>query len=228
MVPTNNEEGSLAISELFYSIQGESSYSGMPCIFIRLAGCNLRCNYCDAKYTWEAGKEETLSSILDAVEKYPASLIEVTGGEPLFQEGCYHLLDALLKKNKRVLLESNGSLSIERVPAEVIAILDVKCPDSGSQESFFPGNITLIKQRIADLPGSCELKFVLSSRSDYLWAKEFIEMHSLQDLLPILFSPVQPQVAPTDLAQWLLHDGLNVHLQLQLHSILWPEISRGV
>jgi 7-carboxy-7-deazaguanine synthase len=228
MVPTNNTQGTLAVSEIFYSIQGESSYSGRPCIFVRLAGCNLRCSYCDAQYTWNEGTQQSLASILEEVEKYPASLVELTGGEPLFQESCYPLMDALLRIKKKVLLESNGSLSIERVPIDVIAILDVKCPDSGSADSFFPGNIALIEQRLADLPGSCELKFVLSSHSDYLWAKEFIKNHALLNRLPILFSPVQPHIAPDDLAQWLLQDGLNVQLQLQLHSILWPNISRGV
>ncbi len=230
MVPMSKTEqvGTLAISEIFYSIQGESTYAGLPCAFIRLAGCNLRCNYCDAKYSWDAEERRSIEQILDAVEKYPASLVEVTGGEPLYQEECLPLLGALLEKNKKVLLESNGSLSIMAVPEKVTVILDVKCPDSGSKDSFFSGNIELIKQRIAKRPGSCELKFVLSSPSDYLWAKAFISDHALLHQLPILFSPVQPQVAAQDLAEWLLEDGLSVHLQLQLHSILWPEISRGV
>lgn len=222
------QENSLAISEIFHSIQGESTYAGLPCIFIRLAGCNLRCNYCDSRYSWETEDQQGIEQILETVEKFPASLVEVTGGEPLYQRQCLRLLETLIENKKKVLLESNGSLSIAKVPKEVVVILDVKCPDSGSGDSFFQANIELIKQRIAKHPGSCELKFVLSSSNDYLWAKAFIRDHALLNQLPILFSPVQAQVTAQDLAGWLLEDGLAVHLQLQLHSILWPDISRGV
>jgi 7-carboxy-7-deazaguanine synthase len=218
----------LSISEIFYSIQGESSYAGLPCVFIRLSGCNLRCNYCDADYTWEEGENLKIDTVLSAVDKYPCSLVEVTGGEPLFQENCIELLTDLVKRGKTVLLESNGSISIDRVPLGVTAILDVKCPDSGSKDSFYPENISLIKQRLQNRKNSCELKFVLSSRDDYSWAKDFITRHDLNSALPILFSPVLRRVSPQDLAEWIMEDGLNVRLQLQLHTILWPDISRGV
>lgn len=218
----------LSISEIFYSIQGESSYAGLPCIFIRLSGCNLRCTYCDADYTWEAGEEQDIGSILSAIDRYPCNLVEVTGGEPLYQKNCPELLTKLLEQGKTVLLESNGSIAIDHVPLEVVAILDVKCPDSGSAGSFHHDNIALIKQRLQRRPDSCELKFVLSTKNDYLWAKDFIQKHTFTHLLPILFSPVQKELAPETLAEWIMADGLNVRLQLQLHTILWPDISRGV
>jgi 7-carboxy-7-deazaguanine synthase len=218
----------LNISEIFYSIQGESSYAGFPCVFIRLSGCNLRCTYCDAEYTWEDGKSKNIKTILDAIEQYPCNLVEVTGGEPLFQENCIELLSTLSSLGKNVLLESNGSFSIEQIPPEVITILDVKCPDSGSKDSFHHGNISLIKERIDKHPNSCELKFVLSTRTDYLYAKDFINKYKLLNRLPILFSPVEKRLAADTLADWIMKDGLNVRLQLQLHTILWPDISRGV
>jgi len=218
----------IKISEIFYSIQGESSYTGLPCIFIRLSGCNLRCNYCDARYTWEEGEELTIAQIMAKVETYPCDLVEVTGGEPLVQKNSAGLLKELIESGKDVLLESNGSIAIDTLPDAVIAVLDVKCPDSGSKDTFHPDNIPLIRHRIAAFPGSCELKFVLSTRNDYIWAKDFVDQHSLSGSFPILFSPVQNALAARDLADWIMEDGLPVRLQIQLHTILWPEISRGV
>ncbi|AGF79762.1 organic radical activating enzyme [Desulfocapsa sulfexigens DSM 10523] len=218
----------IKISEIFYSIQGESSYAGLPCIFIRLSGCNLRCNYCDAAYTWEEGDPWSIDSILAKVNSYPCDLVEVTGGEPLLQKNCPELLAGLSTQGKKTLLETNGSIAINAIPDETIAILDVKCPDSGSKDSFHPDNLLLIRNRLAATPGSAELKFVLSTQDDYIWAKNFISQHQLVGLLPILFSPVQPGVTAQDLADWILKDGLDVRLQIQLHTILWPTISRGV
>lgn len=218
----------LNISEIFYSIQGESSYAGFPCVFIRLSGCNLRCTYCDADYTWQEGETENIDTVLDTIEQYPCDLVEVTGGEPLFQESCLELLSKLIRRKKTVLLESNGSFSIENVSPEVIVILDVKCPDSGSKDSFHPDNIRLIIDRIDKTPNSCELKFVLSTQADFLYAKDFIHKNKLINRLPILFSPVQKGLAADTLADWIMEDGLNVRLQLQLHTMLWPDINRGV
>jgi 7-carboxy-7-deazaguanine synthase len=218
----------LRISEIFYSIQGESTYAGLPCVFIRLSGCNLRCNYCDAAYTWKEEKPQGIESILSAIACFPCDLIEVTGGEPLTQETTPELLTKLLEIDKTVLLESNGSIAIDGIPDAVVAILDVKCPDSGSSNSFHPDNLRLIRQRLQRAAGTCELKFVLSSRKDYLWAKDFVIENALIGLLPLLFSPVQKRLAPPDLAAWILEDNLPVRLQLQLHVALWPDISRGV
>ncbi len=219
----------LKISEIFYSLQGESTFAGLPCIFIRLSDCNLRCNYCDAAYTWrEKGELLSIADIIDKVNSFPCNLVEVTGGEPLFQDECFSLLSMLVQTQKTVLLETNGSFAIDAVPAAVTCILDVKCPDSGSGDSFTLKNIQEIQNRSVNRPGSCELKFVLSSKNDYQWAKEFILTHKLTGLLPILFSPVQDRIKAQKIAEWLMEDGLNVRLQLQLHTILWPEISRGV
>lgn len=221
-------QSNISISEIFYSLQGESSYAGLPCVFIRLSGCNLRCNYCDAEYTWMDGDQLAIEKILSAIRDYPCNLVEVTGGEPLYQQQCLQLLDTLLQEKKTVLLETNGSIEIVNVPAEVVSILDVKCPDSGSGNSFHPNNIKEIKKRSLTRPGSCELKFVLSSREDYNWAKMFLSKNELYGVLPILFSPVKNGIAPPDLASWIMDDGLVVRLQLQLHTILWPDVPRGV
>ncbi len=221
-------QSKLHISEIFYSIQGESTFAGLPCTFIRLSGCNLRCNYCDAEYTWEDGKFFTLADTLSAIRKYPCKLVEVTGGEPLRQSKCHNLLQALLNEGYNVLLETNGSCAIACVPDKVTTIMDVKCPESGSENSFFADNLAEIRRRIDRAPGSCELKFVLSSKKDFLWACDFIHEQQLNALLPILFSPVQGRVSPIDLAAWIMETNLTVRLQLQLHTILWPDKTRGV
>ena len=221
-------QNKLHISEVFYSIQGESTFAGLPCIFIRLSGCNLRCNYCDAQYTWEPGSPRSITEVLALINDYPCKLVEVTGGEPLLQKECQALLDSLVENGYKVLLETNGSVSIKGLPEELTAILDVKCPGSGSGGSFALKNIELLKERVVVRPGSGELKFVLSSKDDFSWASDFIKEHQLDNLLPILFSPVIGRVAPTDLADWIMASGLYVRLQLQLHTILWPGVARGV
>lgn len=218
----------LKVSEIFYSIQGESTYTGRPCVFIRLSGCNLRCNYCDAAYTWDDGEFQDIESILGQVDSFPCNLVELTGGEPLTQKNSRVLLQKLVEDGKEVLLESNGSIAIDSVPKGITVILDVKCPCSGSKESFHPDNLRFIKEKLKTEPDSCELKFVLSAREDYLWAKDFIETNGMNGVLPVLFSPVQERVSAQDLADWIMQDGLNVHLQLQLHTILWPGVDRGV
>jgi len=221
-------QNKLHISEIFYSIQGESTFAGLPCIFIRLSGCNLRCNYCDAAYTWEKGDSFSLAEILSTIREYPCTFVEITGGEPLQQEQCLELLRVLAENGYNVLLETNGSIAIKSVPDEITAILDVKCPDSGSNNSFCMDNIDEIKRRISAKPSSCELKFVLSSKNDFLWATNFVTEHALNSLLPVLFSPVQGRVAPQELADWIMETNLAIRLQLQLHTILWPDKTRGV
>ena len=159
----------LEISELFFSIQGESSYAGQPCVFIRLSGCNLRCSYCDAGYTYEeAGTLKDMSEILTFVAQYPGFPVEITGGEPLLQENVYLLMNELLTDGRRVLLETNGSISLAKVPAGVIRIMDIKCPDSGMSKHLLQENIALLNPED-------ELKFVLSSRNDYEWAAEVVK-----------------------------------------------------
>jgi len=211
----------IEISELFYSIQGESFFAGYPCFFIRFAGCNLRCTFCDARYTYEdPGSFYSIEQLLSETERYPDVLVEITGGEPLLQEGVYPLLDKLLQNSRTVLLETNGTLNLERVPAKVIKIMDVKCPDSGMHKQIDFMNF-------AYLAPADEIKFVISSRQDYDFAKEMLFSHNLSGRTKLSFSPVTDRLAPHHLARWILDDRLAVRLQLQLHTILWPEKKRG-
>ncbi|HSR35917.1 MAG TPA: radical SAM protein [Desulfurivibrionaceae bacterium] len=213
----------LRLSEIFYSIQGESSYAGYPCVFVRLSGCNLRCRWCDARYTYEEpGTEWDLPAILAEIDRHPANaLVEITGGEPLLQEGVYGLMETLLANSRTVLLETNGSVALDRVPEGVVTIMDVKCPGSTMADRFDPANLDRLRP-------TDELKFVLASRADYEWAAGFVQGHGLVGRHPIHFSPVVAELPPADLAQWLLADGLAVRLQLQLHTLLWPGQKRGV
>jgi len=216
------DESILQLSETFYSIQGESSFAGYPCLFFRLSGCNLRCSYCDAKYTYEEpGTSTPLSTLLSEAARYPNALIEITGGEPLLQDGIYPLMDTLLAAGRTVLLETNGSISIERVPKEVVKIIDLKCPESGMSEKMDLANIDLL------MPHD-EVKFVLSSRGDYDWARDMISNHRLAEKAKLILSPVIGRLKPSLLAQWLMADALPVRLQLQLHTLLWPEMKRGI
>jgi 7-carboxy-7-deazaguanine synthase len=212
----------IELSELFFSIQGESSFAGSPCVFIRLAGCNLRCSYCDAKYTYEEeSSRKNIPEILTYVDSFKPFPVEITGGEPLLQENVYPLMDELLSANRKVLLETNGSINLGRVPPEVVKIMDIKCPGSGMADQFLKENLGLLTP--AD-----EIKFVLTSRADYEWAKATLIEADLSNRNTIHFSPVPRQLAATDLADWLLDDQLPVRLQLQLHKILWPDEERGV
>jgi len=216
------DEPTLQISEIFYSIQGESAYAGYPCLFFRLAGCNLRCSYCDAKYTYEEPATATpFSTLLSEAARYPNALIEITGGEPLLQEGVYPLMDELLAAGHTVLLETNGSLSIARVPKEVVKIIDLKCPDSGMAEKMDLANLDLLTPHD-------EIKFVVSSRPDYDWARAMIAERRLAEKAKLILSPVIGRLAPALLAQWLMSDALPARLQLQLHTLLWPGMKRGV
>ncbi|MDY0298338.1 MAG: radical SAM protein [Candidatus Cloacimonadaceae bacterium] len=202
----------LDICEIFYSLQGESSYMGMPCIFVRLSGCNLRCSYCDTQYSYQSGKRMHFDTILEQIDKYPAKLVELTGGEPLLQKQSNSFMQLLIEKGYTVLLETNGSLSIGDVPQEVVKILDVKCPGSGEENSFLLANLKLMTSKD-------ELKFVLTSDQDYCYAREFIHKHSLQNKI-LHFSPVIDLLPAELLAKWILEDGLQVKLSLQLHKIL--------
>lgn len=211
----------LLVSEIFYSIQGESSFAGLPCVFIRLAGCNLRCSYCDARYTYEEdGFEKTLDELIDCTGKRPHALVEITGGEPLLQENVYPLIDLLKEEGRTVLLETNGSIPLNRVPAGVIKIMDIKCPDSGMHEKMDFTNLTYLTKQD-------EIKFVLSSRDDYDWAIKTIERYGLKEK-NLLFSPVEGRLQADHLAEWVLADTLPVRIQIQLHKVLWPDRKRGV
>ncbi len=221
----------LEVSELFCSIQGESSFAGYPCVFIRLSGCNLRCNYCDASYTYnESGKQLPLTEILQFVSNYPNAIVEITGGEPLLQKNSLVLMQSLIDLGRTVLLETNGSLDISDVPDKVIKIMDIKCPDSGMHKKMLLNNLVKLTSRD-------EIKCVLSSRDDYEWAVAVLQQydllyHSLKESShqnpKVLFSPVQGTLDATKLAEWILQDDLPVRLQIQLHKILWPNTDRGV
>ena len=218
----------LRVSELFYSLQGESTRAGLPCAFIRLSGCNLRCSWCDSRYTWEeTGTMMSMGGIMDWLVEYPGVMVEVTGGEPLLQEAVYPLLDTLSATGREILLETGGSLGIEQVPVEVGVILDVKCPGSGMAEKNRWQNLEILKERQGQ--GSRdEVKFVLATEEDFFWAVQVIRERQLISLLPILFSPVTISLAPERLAVLILEEKLPVRLQLQLHTRLWPGRKRGV
>lgn len=221
-------EQRLHVCELFYSIQGESTRAGLPCLFIRLSGCNLRCSYCDAAYTWDdRGRDYTAAELLAWVRAQNCPLVELTGGEPLLQEPVYALMEALVAADFRVLLETNGSIALERVPPRVGVIVDVKCPGSAMAAHWCDANLELLRRR-ALLGSSDEIKFVLSGPQDFHWAMDFLAHNRLAGLLPILFSPVQPQFPPKELAELMLRHHSPARLQLQLHSLLWPGQRRGV
>jgi len=212
----------LLINEIFYSIQGESIHSGRPCIFVRLTGCNLRCSYCDTRYAYEQGVNMELSEIMNRVAAYQCRLVEITGGEPLFQSQTPVLIHRLLENGYEVLLETNGSLDISSVDGRCIKIVDVKCPTSGESDKNDMKNLKRLGPKD-------QVKFVIGTRNDYEYAKETI--HSNCPDFPkdrILFSPCLERIAPAQVAEWILEDNLNVRLHLQLHKIIWPDRERGV
>lgn len=218
----------LTISELFYSIQGESTWAGLPCAFIRLSGCNLRCRYCDASYTWkESGTETPLSDILEWMLKYPRVLTEITGGEPLLQDNVYLLTDLLVDNGHKVLIETNGTISLEHVHQQASVIMDIKCPESGMHDKINLQNLELLARR-KEQGSRDEIKFVLSSEQDFHWALETFREHRLERLVPVLFSPVTGLIEPGHLAELILAYQLPVRIQLQLHTLLWPNRNRGV
>lgn len=211
------------MNEIFQSIQGESSYAGRPCVFVRLTGCNLRCAWCDTPYAYEEGDVMELADILDRVENYRCPLVEVTGGEPLLQEETPELIRRLLDKGFRVLLETNGSLDVSSVDPRCVKILDIKCPSSGEAEKNLFKNLDHLMKLD-------EIKFVIGDREDYDYAREKISL--IFQMRPgrniIHFSPLHGRMEPQTLAEWILEDRLPVKLQLQIHKILWPGERRGV
>ena len=212
----------LKVCEIFLSIQGESSFAGLPCIFVRLSGCNLHCDWCDSRYHQEIQNEMSISEIIDAISEYkPVDLVEITGGEPLLQKDTPALLDTLERTGFRVLLETNGTLPISDIPPHVINIMDVKCPSSGHKDSFLRENIIYLD------PGRDELKFVIADKADYDFAREFIMYNNLWGY-KILFSAVFDRLQPKELVSWVIEDRLAVRIQLQLHKYIWEPEKRGV
>ncbi len=211
----------LKVSEIFLSVQGEGSRAGRPCAFVRLAGCNLQCNWCDTQYAWQDGREMSLADVLGEVGKLGCSMVEVTGGEPLDQPEAFELLRELADAGYETLLETNGSIDISPVDPRVVRIVDVKCPSSGAESANCPANVKA-------LTSGDEVKFVLADRADYEFACETLGKHGLSERCVVLFSPVSGILDPAELAKWILSDKLNVRLNLQLHRIIWPDQNRGV
>ncbi len=213
----------LKVNEIFYSIQGESSYTGLPCIFVRLTGCNLRCSYCDTSYAFEEGKDLEIEEIIDRVTSYRCKLVEITGGEPLIQKETPHLIYQLVEKGFEVLLETNGSLDISLADERCIKIVDIKCPSSGQDKKNDLENLRRLS--VKD-----EIKFVIGSREDYLYAKNIMSLMKKVNLkiMPPLLSPLYNQMDPKVLAEWILADHIDVKLQIQLHKIIWGPETRGV
>jgi len=212
----------LTINEIFYSVQGESSYAGHPCVFVRLTACDLRCTWCDTEYAFHEGRKRSLDDVFDVVESYGCPLVEVTGGEPLLQEDVYPLMQGLLDRGKKVLLETGGHRDTTRVPGEVVTILDVKCPGSGESGRNDWGNLDRLRRHD-------EVKFVIKDRADYEWAREVLERHGLaQRAAAIHFSPVHDVLDPKTLSEWVLADRLPVRVQLQIHKYIWSPTTRGV
>ena len=204
----------LRITEIFYSLQGEASRVGLPTVFVRLTGCPLRCVWCDTEYSFTGGEAATIDSVLAEVGKYPAKQVCVTGGEPLSQKECLPLLTALCDAGYDVSLETSGAIDIAPVDPRVSRIVDLKAPGSGEAARNQPGNLALLR-------ASDELKVVIADRADYLWAIDRIASNPGWNKCPILFSPVQGQIDPAELARWILDDALPVRFQLQLHKALW-------
>lgn len=211
----------LKINEIFHSIQGEGSAAGLPCIFVRLTYCNLRCSYCDTEYAFYEGKEYSVEDIITIVKNYGCNLVEITGGEPLMQNESLDLLRHLCDENFSVMLETGGSLPIENVDRRVKIIMDLKCPSSRMEKKNLYSNISHLKPED-------EVKFVIGDREDYNWAKKIIDEYNLSDKCSILFSPVFNKIEPKEIAEWVLKDNLKVRFQLQLHKYIWKPDTRGV
>ena len=211
----------LEVTEIYKSIQGESSHTGLPCVFVRLTGCNLRCVWCDTAHAFHGGRKMSVQDVVGKVQSFGIGLVEITGGEPLQQKEVFTLMDALLKENFRVMLETSGSLSVADVPSPVIKIIDLKCPGSGEADKNHWGNLN-------HLSPVDEIKFVIADRADYEWSRSALEKHKLHKKSHVLFSPVSDKLSLKDLAEWILEDNLPVRLQTQLHKQIWSKETTGV
>lgn len=212
----------LTVNEIFYSIQGESTRAGTPCVFVRLTACDLRCSWCDTPYAFHEGRKMSLDEVIAIVDQHNCRLVEITGGEPLLQEDVYPLMDRLLSTGHSVMLETGGHRPIDRVPADVVKIVDVKCPGSGEADKNDWRNL----ERLAPHD---EVKFVIKDRADYDFAREVIARHDLPSrAAAVLMSPVHGALDPKTLSEWMLADHVPARLQLQLHKYIWHPAARGV
>ena len=212
----------LTINEIFHSIQGESTHSGRPCVFIRLTACDLRCSWCDTPYAFTEGRKLSIDDVVAEVDRYECDLVEITGGEPLLQRDVYPLMHRLLESGRTVMLETGGHVSISEVPSQVIRIVDVKCPGSGESEKNHWANLELLTKHD-------EVKFVIKDRADYEFARGVVAKYDLlARAQAVLFSPVHGVLPAKDLAAWILEDRLPIRLQLQAHKYIWGADVRGV
>jgi 7-carboxy-7-deazaguanine synthase len=212
----------LTINEIFHSIQGESTHTGRPCVFVRLTACDLRCSWCDTPYAFTEGHKLSVDDVIAQVEQFGCGLVEITGGEPLLQREVYPLMERLLESGRTVMLETGGHLSIADVPSRVIRIVDIKCPGSGEAAKNHWPNLDLLGKED-------EVKFVIRDRADYEFARDVVAKHRLMDRTrAVLFSPVHGVLRAKDLAAWILADRLEVRLQLQAHKYIWGADVRGV
>ena len=211
----------LEVTEIYKSIQGESSHTGLPCVFVRLTGCNLRCVWCDTAHAFHGGSKMSVRDVVEKVQSFGIRLVEITGGEPLLQKEVFTLMDALLRENFRIMLETGGSLSVADVPSPVIKIIDLKCPGSGEADKNHWGNLN-------HLSPVDEIKFVIADRADYEWSRSILKKHELHKKSHVLFSPVFDKLHLKDLTEWILEDNLPVRLQTQLHKQIWSKETTGV
>lgn len=212
----------LKVNEIYFSIQGESSKTGLPCVFIRLTYCNLRCSYCDTEYAFYEGKDLSVNEIISEVKKYDCKLVEITGGEPLVQmDECLELMKILCDEGFEVMIETGGSLPIKDIDKRVMIIMDLKCPSSGMDKKNYYENIEFLKH-------SDEIKFVIGDREDYEWSSEQIKKYSLTDKCEVLFSVVFGKLEPVTLVNWIIEDKLKVRYQLQMHKYIWHPETKGV
>ena len=212
----------LTINEIFHSIQGESTYAGRPCVFVRLTACDLRCRWCDTPYAFHEGTKMSVDEVIADVESRGCQTVEVTGGEPLLQPDVYPLMQQLLDSGKTVLIETGGHRSIAGVPAGVIRIMDIKCPGSGEAEKNDWSNL-------AHLTSTDEVKFVIADRRDYEYARDIVKRENLPARVnAVLFSPVHGELDPKLLSEWVIADRLDVRVQLQVHKYIWSPDTRGV
>jgi len=212
----------MVITEIFKSIQGESTYAGLPCLFVRLTGCNLRCHWCDTAYAFNGGQKMLVTEVLSRLRQMGGKLVELTGGEPLLQQEVYPLTHQLLREGYRVLVETSGERNLAQLPPQVVKVVDVKCPGSGEEGKFCLDNLAWLERKD-------QIKFVILNEDDYHYARGFLARHNLpRHVDEVIFSPVFGQLAPHSLAAWILRDGLEVRLGLQLHKFIWGPEARGV
>lgn len=211
----------MRVTEIFHSIQGESTYAGLPCVFVRVTGCPLRCEWCDTTYAFYEGSDLSVDEIVGRVAAYPCGLVELTGGEPLHDPDTPLLTRRLLDAGYAVLIETSGAVDITPVDPRAIVVMDLKCPGSGMVDRNLWSNVSALRPRD-------EVKFVVKDRADYLWARDVLARTGIAERRTILFAPVFGELDPKALAAWMLEDGLCARLQLQLHKFIWDPTTRGV